>query len=310
MKRAALILNPTAGGGSSSDLHDRVVQALVAHGLDVSVSHTSADPDSARRLALEASQSCDVVIAGGGDGTVHGVIQGVAGTGITMGVLPLGTANALARNLQIPIDPLRAVEALLTYKAKSIPLGRAETMQSNRWFVVMAGAGPDGRLIREMRPDIKARCGRTAYYIEALRLYLTKRFPPFRVDYRLAGDAVWHTRRAAGVMAARVPDLGGMFAGLTANASLHHPHLLLHLLASPAHMTLPAWMILGRTGLAWQNPWLSTLEVEEVHCRPLDPAQHIYAQVDGEFAGELPLKLGIVPDTLQILMPSDQEHQN
>ncbi len=304
MKRVALILNPTAGGGSSSDLQQRVMRALVAHDRDVSVSYTSADPNSACELAMEANRSSDLVIAGGGDGTVHGVIQGLAGTRITMGILPFGTANALARNLQLPTDPLRAVETLLTYKPRSIPLGRAETSAASRWFAVMAGAGPDGTLIREMRPDIKAGFGRKAYYLEALRLYFTKRFPSFRVEYRLAGDLVWHTRQASGIMAARVSDLGGLFTGLTASASLHHPHLVVSVLSSPAHVALPAWMVLGRTGLGHINRWVSTLEVEELHCSLITPARQIFAQVDGEFAGELPLKLSIVPNALQLLMPS------
>ena len=126
---------------------------------------------------MEASRTCDTVIACGGDGTVHGVLQGIAGTSTALGVLPCGTANALARNLQLPLDPVRATEMLLSFEPRRIALGYAQTTNASRWFTVMAGAGPDGRLIHEMKLAAKAQAGRKAYYTEAARLFLTRRFP-------------------------------------------------------------------------------------------------------------------------------------
>lgn len=286
------------------------MHAFAAHGLDAQVRRTSADFDSARLLAIEASRTFDLVIAAGGDGTVHGVLQGIAGTTATLGILPFGTANALARNLGLPTDPVLAVRNLLSFQPKAIPLGCAETDEGKRWFTVMAGAGPDGTLIQELRPQIKARFGRRGYYMEAARLFLTRRFRPFHVEYRLLGSATWQAQSAVGIMAARVPDLGGLFKGLTAASRLHHPHLLVHLITSPAHLALPAWILLGKIGIAHANPWLITLEVEEVRCMPIDSKREIYAQVDGELAGPLPMKLSIVPAALRLLMPEASEGES
>ncbi len=236
MRRAGLIINPKAGRGSFETVRSEVVRVLAKHGFEVQVNATTPEPESARTLALEASRSCDLVIACGGDGTVHGVLQGVAGTSATLGVLPFGTANALARNLLLPVNPVLAVEKLLSFKPRQVPLGRAETAAGKRWFTVMAGAGPDGSLVHEMQLAAKARIGRRAYYTEAARLFLTRRFPAFQVEYKLIGSSSWEEQSAVAMMASRISDLGGLFTGLTSASRLDHPHLLIQLLRAPAHL--------------------------------------------------------------------------
>ena len=171
MRRAGLIINPKAGRSASIDGRlDEIIHVFSKHSFEPDIRRTTAEPDSARDLAVVASESCEVVIACGGDGTVHGVLQGIAETSTHLGVLPFGTANALARNLLLPSDPVLALDKLLSYSAKQIPLGKAETLTSTRWFTVMVGAGPDGTLVQEMKLAAKSRVGQSAYYTEAARL--------------------------------------------------------------------------------------------------------------------------------------------
>jgi diacylglycerol kinase (ATP) len=304
VRRAGLVINPKAGRGASIDTRmDELIRVFSKHGFETDIRRTTAEPDSARDLAVRAGESCDTVIACGGDGTVHGVLQGIAGTATHLGVIPLGTANALARNLSLPTDPILALDKLLSFTAKQIPLGKAVTLTSTRWFTVMAGAGPDGTLVQEMKLAAKARVGRSAYYTEAARLFLTRRFPQFRVEYKLLGSNIWESRLAVGMMVSRIQNLGGLFSGLTSRSRLYHPHLLVQLLASPAHLAFPAWMALGKAGLGKANPWLTTLEVEELRCLPLQEEQQVFAQVDGEAVGALPLNLQVIPSSLHLLMP-------
>ncbi len=309
MRRAGLIVNPKAGQGALECARVDLIRLLESHGFNVVIHQTTSQVDSARTLAVEACQSCDLVIACGGDGTAHQVIQGLAGTSIPLGVLPFGTANALARNLLLPVDPVLALEKLLSFKPRQVPLGFAETSIGDRWFTVMAGAGPDGTLVHEMKLAAKARHGRSAYYTEAARLFVTRRFPKFHVDYRLAGSHTWSSQIAVAMIASRVPNLGGLFSGLTTASSLHHPHLQIQLLAAPAHLAFPAWIALGKLGLEKANPWLTSLKVEEVRCVPLDHVKDVYAQVDGESVGPLPLTLRIVPAALHLLTSSEDSRQ-
>lgn len=296
MRQATLILNPVARrAGSLRTQLPAIVALLAEHGYVAEVVETTSAPDSPKQLAAQAALTSELVLACGGDGTVHGVIQGLAHTAAASGVVPLGTANALARNLGIPLEPLAAVARLMMYKACRIPLGQIETSAGTRLFAVMAGCGPDGLLVHTFSQPgaavLKARFGRAAYYGHAARLFLTRRWLVFRVE---CAD---ETMSAVAMMVSRVPDLGGVFSGTTRLARMTDERLHVQILRGPAWVSLPAWMICGRLGLT--NPWLKTFDVEELRC----VGAGVFAQADAEPLGELPMRLRIVRDALWMLMP-------
>lgn len=297
---ATLIVNPAAGGAWRLTKHlPAITKILAAGGFGTRVLHTTSAANSAAALAAGARDSA-LVVACGGDGTVHGVVQGLAHTSVPLGILPLGTANALARNLGLPLDPRAAVTQLLTYAPRRIPLGEMTTAKGSSFFAVMAGCGPDGALAHTLSRGTKSRFGRAAYYGEAARLFLTRRWPAFQVEYRTANSAEWQRKAAAAVLASRIPDLGGLFSSLTPLATMTSPYLHVHLLRAPAHLSLPAWFALSRTALP--NPYLQTLDVEELRCTPL-AGPMVRAQADGDPVGGLPMSLRMVPDALTLLMP-------
>lgn len=299
-KVVTLIVNPAAGGARRlTRCLPEVTSLLAAEGYEVRVLQTTPAADSAAVLGAWARDS-SLVLACGGDGTVHGVVQGLARSAAPLGILPIGTANALARNLGIPLQPLAALKRLLTYEPRRIPLGEMTSSNGTSLFAVMAGCGPDGALAHTLSHADKSRFGRTAYYAQAARLFLTMQWPAFALAYRVAGSAEWVKREAAAVLASRIPDLGGLFSSLTPLATLTSAHLHVHVLPAPAHLSLPAWFALSRTPLP--NPYLETLDVEELRCAPL-VGPIVRAQVDGEPAGGLPISLRMVPDALSLLMP-------
>jgi diacylglycerol kinase family enzyme len=300
-------VNPAAGrAGLLAEQLPAIESLLEGHGFRVEVVATTESRDSARELASIAAGMSSVVVACGGDGTVHGVIQGLARTPAALGILPLGTANALARNLQIPLDPLSAMARLLTYEPRLIPLGEMQTASRTGLFAVMAGCGPDGALVHALTEgggaELKSRFGRQAYYAHAVRLFLTRRWPGFEVEMRRSGSGEWTRVRAVAVMASRVPDLGGLFSGLTPLASLTSARLRVHVLKAPSQVSFPAWFVLSRLGLP--NRWLTTLDVEELRCTPVgDGGAPVFGQADAEAMGAIPMTLRVVPDALWLLMP-------
>ena len=279
-----------------------VVKLLADKGFASKTVFTSPEPGSAAELAGVACAESELVIACGGDGTAHAVLQGVAGTAVALGILPLGTANALARHLRLPLDPLRAMTQLLTYTPTKIALGEVRTSTATRLFVVMTGCGPDGALVHglERAGKLKARFGRSAYYLHAARLFWTRRWPAFQVSYRLRGSTDWYEMQAVAVMSSRIPDLGGMFRGLTRGASLEHRCLRVQIVRPPAWLAFPAWFAGAwlRTG----TPWLRTMDVEEIRCEPRTSSP-VYVQADAEPLGQLPCRMRVVPDALTLLMP-------
>ncbi|MFG2867176.1 diacylglycerol kinase family protein [Streptomyces sp. NPDC048338] len=127
----------------------------------------------------------DLVVACGGDGTVRACADVVAGTDITLAVVPCGTGNLLARNLGLPLDPVTALHEALGGDCFGIDVGRVrgDGLRPAR-FTVMTGAGFDAAMVRDASPRLKARLGWAAYLLAAARHL---RDPRTRVSLRVDG---------------------------------------------------------------------------------------------------------------------------
>jgi diacylglycerol kinase (ATP) len=119
-------------------------------------------PEHARRAA---ARGVDVLFVWGGDGTVQRCIDAVAGTDTAVAILPAGTANLLAMNLQVPDDITEAVQIGLHGDRRRMDTGSV----NGEHFTVMAGAGFDARMISEADRGLKDRLGRAAYLYTGMR---------------------------------------------------------------------------------------------------------------------------------------------
>jgi diacylglycerol kinase family enzyme len=254
-----------------------------------------------------AERGAEVVFACGGDGTVHEVIQGLvneaAEPAASLGIVPLGSANALARHLGLSLDPVEAALQQIHGKVQTIPVGKVEYGADDRYFLVMAGVGPDAALVYKLLTGHKSGLGRWAYYLHAARLFATRRFRAFELQFTKVGNSKSVERRAVCVMAVRVGDLGGLFCRLVnRNASVHQPHLQLVIVRPPAVVTLPLWFVSGWLNLTAINPWVDFAEVTEFSCKPFSGvAPHL--QADGEWLGRIPMRVSLVPNEIRILLP-------
>ena len=310
MTRAALIFNPNAGRGGRSRLNavERAANVLLGRGAQVEIIATRGSGTACAQAADAASHGADLVFACGGDGTLHEVIQGLAyHPSATVGILPLGSANALARHFGLSLHPATAVRQQLDFKAHSIPLGRVtcETADGprSRYFAVMAGAGPDGMLVYRMLATGKQRLGRSVYYLRAARLFLGSRFSAFRVRATLH-NGVPLDRNAVSAMAIRVGDLGGLFSPLVRGASPTDDTLQLTLTTPPSHLALLAWFASSWTRTPRWNPYTQHLPVMEFSCAGAEPRVHV--QADGEWIGTTPMRVEMVPNALRLLMPASR----
>jgi diacylglycerol kinase family enzyme len=161
----------------------------------------------------------------------------------------------------------------------------------------MAGAGPDGALVYKMLATNKHSLGRAMYYLRAASLFCRTRFAPFPVT---CGDT---TNHAVSAMAIRVGDLGGLFSPLIRGASLEHPHFTLALALPPASLSLPAWFAMSWTRTHRFNPYISTLSVEAFHCGA-GASQPVQVQADGEWLGQTPMTVTLIPYALRLMMPT------
>ncbi len=303
-RKAVLIVNPAAGRvWALRTALPTMIAMLHEHGYEVEVVETTPVPhvgDAAWHAFAASGSSLDLTIACGGDGTVHSVVQTLASlkSQVPLGVIPTGTANALARNLGLSMDPVAALEKLLNYEPRRIPLGHVTTGLQARWFCLMAGCGPAGALVEAMAAGsrLKRRFGRVAYYIHAARLFVTRCFPAFRMEFRNAAG-VWQSTHAVAMMACWVPDLGGLFSGVTHKASVMDERLHVQVVGGPAWLSLPLWMLFGARG-----PWVWEMEPDELRCLALDERK-VYVQADAEPLGALPFELRVVKDAVVMLLP-------
>src|SRR5438445_3102322 len=128
MRKAALFYNPLSGRRKKHRVKDveAAVAILRAAGIEVEVAPTKAASDAAAQVRMAIRDGFDTIIACGGDGTVHDVLQGLVGTDAALGIIPLGTANAMAHDLRLPLSAAGAAKALLTAVPKRIAVGKID----------------------------------------------------------------------------------------------------------------------------------------------------------------------------------------
>jgi diacylglycerol kinase family enzyme len=286
-----------------------VLAVLEGAGIDVKVIATDA-PDSAGRLALEAiADGCDTVIACGGDGTVHEAMQQMVGGEAVLGVIPMGTANALAIDLGLPSSPVKATRMLLNAVPERVSVGRVWYRDTagnacSRYFVVAAGIGADGLFFSRLDSKLKQRFGYAAYLVEAFRLAFTHTFPLFRATFTPTGSAVVETAEVSQILAVRISNFGGLVNRLVPGAAIANENL--HVLAFKTRSRLRYLRFMAAVMLR-QHKFTHPIELVDcssVECSDLQGATvPSYVEADGELLGTLPVRIEVVPQALTLLIP-------
>ncbi len=192
IKDALLIYNPTSGRRRHRRFAEieQAVRLLKDAGIATELAPTKG-PLSAKGIARAAVvQRRGMVIACGGDGTINEIVNGLAGSQIPMALLPAGTANILAKELRIPWDIPHASRLIPDGVVRRIALGIAiptsdnhstEMPREGRYFLSVAGAGPDGAIVNAVSHGLKKTAGVLAYWAEGARQIVRYNFPEMRV---------------------------------------------------------------------------------------------------------------------------------
>jgi diacylglycerol kinase family enzyme len=127
--------------------------------------------DPGRAMTRQAvEEQVDLVVGAGGDGTIRYVADGLAHTGIPMGLVPAGTGNLLARNLDLPLEEADAIDVALGGEVRLIDLVRITVDdRAPEHFAVMAGIGVDAMIMDETDEDLKDKVGSAAYFVAAAK---------------------------------------------------------------------------------------------------------------------------------------------
>ncbi len=135
------IINPISGGLSKTHIPDLIFKTLDKNLYDIQIFYTQGQ-ESNHHLAAASAMEADVIVAVGGDGTINNVAQYVANTNKIFGVIPMGSGNGLARELNIPTNPEKALQIINQQKIKAIDTCKA----NNQFFINIAGVGFDAHI--------------------------------------------------------------------------------------------------------------------------------------------------------------------
>jgi len=309
LRNALLIHNPNAGNGGRGRraLLDQARRIFSVNGIEADLAETSG-PGHATEIARQAThEGRQLVIACGGDGTLNEIVNGLAaqpsqnGRRVPLALLPGGTANILAKELSLPWDIPSAAEKLVRGEVREIALGLATPLNEphkKRYFLSVAGAGPDGMIVYSLDLGLKARMGILAYWYEGAREVFRYKFPRFRIT--TPGESL----EVSLVIVGRTKNYGGPFK-ITTEAGLYKDRFELLALTTQSGFQYLKYLPTLWMGKLREAKGAYFLKSTSVLAEPLeDTANPVYAQIDGEPLARLPVEFKIVPGALDLLVPS------
>lgn len=287
-RRVAVIYNPTAGWRRRWRFR-RVLDGLAALGCSVSVFETTTRGDAESFAQALDTNAFDVVAAAGGDGTVNEVANGLAGRGLPLAVIPLGTANVLAAEIGMPDTPKAIAQVIAEGAPRPIALGYVD----GRRFVQMAGVGFDAHVVAHVTPGLKRALGKLAYVLWSLAGLF--RFP-FR-RYRLTIDGT--TFEAASAVIANGRYYAGRYT-CAPDARLEEPALKVCLFQTSGRLSVLRYglaLLLGRLDR------LPDVRVVSATTIAIEGGDGEPVQGDGDVVARLPLTAGLNGATLDLIFP-------
>ncbi len=316
-KRATLIANPTAGGGTER-LIKKAYNLLVDRDIDVELLYTD-HKGHAESIAREVVRGLEgrgteaptghIVIAAGGDGTYNEVANGLVHTQIPMAILPMGTTSVLAREIKIPLDIERSIRTLFDGVLIEANVGLIECYGQGqgvrRYFLLMAGIGFDGDTVRAVDTDKKKKIGKFAYIFQGVRQFA--RYKGYNIQVHMAEnrfiigkpDSVgpnWAVLDCSNLIIGKGAHYGGPFT-ITADASLMDNYFFAFATKGKRRTDLIRQVIRIVFNRHHNLPDSRYFQTRRMYIEGNAPIQ-----IDGDYIGTLPANLIVVERALRLLV--------
>ena len=289
--RFAIIANPSAGPRTNRARFDEIVSRLRLAGcaLDVRVCDGASSNSDLARAALGEGRF-DAVLAAGGDGTIRATATALAGTTMPVGIIPVGTANVMAREIGLGFDAGTVVRCLTAGRVATIQTGRA----NGELFLLMAGVGLDGRIVAGLDLALKRRVGKLAYGPALVRALAAG---PDQLTVRI--DGVEH--RAAWVIATLRRHYAGSFV-IAPDAALEDTGIHVVRFACSSRRALVGQVLGVAAGRMRHHPGITDVVATSIEITAEAP---VPMQIDGEPFGTTPCRITADGPALRLLVPAE-----
>ncbi len=285
--RFLVIHNPKAGPAARRRFH-ATLGRLKQLGAYFEIVDTARHGE-AMRVAADAAHDgqFDAVVAAGGDGTVHDVAEGLVGHLTPLGIIPLGTANVLAREIGLRFSPERLSQTLVGGEARSVPVGQV----NGRPFLFVIGVGFDARAVQNFETSGTRLLGQGGFAWPVLQALASDPGSMLRVcTDRGNVEASWVIVTRAKHYAVRLV--------LAAHANIGRSDFHVVRFSGSGPLMRIRQLATLATGLVSYDPGIT---VELARWVTIEGSAAIPVQIDGELLGELPLKIALHPKSLNLI---------
>lgn len=285
MLKTAIILNPAARSERAAGLGPKIEELAAA---SATILRTS-KPGEARSIAEWAvGEGFEQIVAAGGDGTINEIVNGIAGTSVALGILPVGSMNVFATELGLPKSLRDCWQIVCAGVTREIDLPDA----NGHAFVQLAGVGLDAQVVQETSCDFKRDFGPLSYLISAAQIAARK--PP-----RLLARANDVTKEGSFVLIGNGHFYGGPFP-VFPNAKIDDGLLEVLIFKNLSHLDIVRYLhgiFFGTHAGLHDVEYFRTTQIT------VSSEDEVPVEVDGEVIGGLPVAFGFHPRRLRVLAP-------
>ena len=300
-RKACLIFNPVAGQGNpEQDLE--TIESMLRPTIDLEVVITTADCEPGELAKAAIERGAAAIIASGGDGTLSAVAAALMGTGIPLGIISRGTANAFANALDLPTTIPEACEAIVAGSTQTIDMATCNGLP----MVLLAGIGFEAETVDLADRDAKNRLGMLAYILAGLKQVGS--MDQFEVEIELE-DKIIEVSAAAITIANAAPATSILAQG-SSGVIFDDGMLDLTIVAAatPLVAIATAFDLLSSTlrGIASQRDDVGYLRAKKFKVTTTPPQKVV---LDGEVIGMTPIEVECIPGGLTVFAPLVEEVQ-
>jgi diacylglycerol kinase (ATP) len=288
-----VVLNPAAGKNSREPILEAINRYFASSPINYEIYETTKGDKPGDIVRTRLKDKFDLVVAAGGDGTVSAVIDGLVGTSVPLGIVPAGTGNMIARELNVPLE----IEDAFTLIAGTNRLRKIDAMRiGKRVYILNASLGISASIINDTTRQNKSRFGRLAYVWTAIpkifalrRRYLSVAVDGNSLKYRAAEVEILNCGILANVLYPQGPDI-----------RIDDGHLDVWIMSSKTLLDYPRYLFQMITRRPSKQLSHFINSEKSVSIRSKIP---LPVQADGDIIGTTPIELEVLPGALTVLVP-------